>query len=202
VATARAAGAMMLFGEKYPDPVRMVSMGQFSRELCGGTHLDNTRDVGGLEIISEEGVAAGTRRITALTGDKAQQHIDAPAPRSSRCQRTRRGSPGGSRRRAATDADQPGFAQAVGGGVPAAKPAASPQHAPANSPGMPAYSQVRAALRDAARVLMSRLRCAAAGNGTPGRSATAQSQIANRKQSGQLSAEALLEKSQVVGKRG
>jgi alanyl-tRNA synthetase len=72
---ARAAGAMMLFGEKYPDPARMVSMGSFSRELCGGTHLDNTGEVGALEIIAEEGVAAGTRRITALTGKKAQEHI-------------------------------------------------------------------------------------------------------------------------------
>jgi alanyl-tRNA synthetase len=75
LAEARTAGAMMLFGEKYPDPARMVSMGTFSRELCGGTHLDNTGDVGALEIISEEGVAAGTRRITALTGAKAQEHI-------------------------------------------------------------------------------------------------------------------------------
>jgi alanyl-tRNA synthetase len=75
IAEARAAGAMMLFGEKYPDPARMVSMGAFSRELCGGTHLDNTGDVGALEIISEEGVAAGTRRITALTGAKAREHL-------------------------------------------------------------------------------------------------------------------------------
>jgi alanyl-tRNA synthetase len=74
IAEARAAGAMMLFGEKYPDPARMVSIGSFSRELCGGTHLDNTRDVGTLEIVAEEGVAAGTRRITALTGEKARQH--------------------------------------------------------------------------------------------------------------------------------
>jgi alanyl-tRNA synthetase len=74
LAEARTAGAMMLFGEKYPDPARMVSMGSFSRELCGGTHLDNTRDVGALEIIAEEGIAAGTRRITALTGAKAQEH--------------------------------------------------------------------------------------------------------------------------------
>ena len=75
LAEARAAGAMMLFGEKYPDPARMVSMGAFSRELCGGTHLENTSEVGALEIIAEEGVAAGTRRITALTGAKARQHI-------------------------------------------------------------------------------------------------------------------------------
>ena len=67
---------MMLFGEKYPDPVRMVSMGEFSRELCGGTHLNSTQEVGTLEIISEEGVSAGVRRIVALTGDKAQQHVD------------------------------------------------------------------------------------------------------------------------------
>jgi alanyl-tRNA synthetase len=76
LADARAAGAMMLFGEKYPDPVRMVSMGQFSKELCGGTHLDNTSQIGSFEIISEEGVAAGTRRIVALTGDRAAEHIE------------------------------------------------------------------------------------------------------------------------------
>lgn len=66
---------MMLFGEKYPDPVRMVSMGDFSKELCGGTHLENTTDVGTLEIISEEGVSAGTRRILAFTGEKAREHV-------------------------------------------------------------------------------------------------------------------------------
>jgi alanyl-tRNA synthetase len=74
LAEARAQGAMMLFGEKYPDPVRMVSMGDFSKELCGGTHLNNTAEVGDFEIISEEGVSAGTRRIIALTGDKAKAH--------------------------------------------------------------------------------------------------------------------------------
>jgi alanyl-tRNA synthetase len=74
LAEARKQGAMMLFGEKYPDPVRMVSMGEFSRELCGGTHLTKTGDVEQFEILSEEGVSAGTRRITALTGTKAKQH--------------------------------------------------------------------------------------------------------------------------------
>jgi alanyl-tRNA synthetase len=73
---ARKLGAMMLFGEKYPDPVRMVSMGTFSKELCGGTHLNNTREVEQLEILSEEGVSAGTRRITALTGRKAAEHSE------------------------------------------------------------------------------------------------------------------------------
>jgi alanyl-tRNA synthetase len=55
--------------------VRMVSMGSFSKELCGGTHLTNTREVEQFEILSEEGVSAGTRRITALTGKKAAEHV-------------------------------------------------------------------------------------------------------------------------------
>jgi alanyl-tRNA synthetase len=75
LAEARREGAMMLFGEKYPDPVRMVSMGVFSKELCGGTHLSNTREVEQFEIVSEEGVSAGTRRITALTGRKAAERV-------------------------------------------------------------------------------------------------------------------------------
>lgn len=74
LATAREAGAMMLFGEKYPDPVRMVSMGSFSKELCGGTHASNTKDIQTLEILAEESVSSGTRRITALTGAKALEH--------------------------------------------------------------------------------------------------------------------------------
>nr|MCU0717928.1 alanine--tRNA ligase-related protein [Pirellula sp.] len=74
LATAREAGAMMLFGEKYPDPVRMVSMGSFSKELCGGTHASNTNEIQTLEILAEESVSSGTRRITALTGAKAIEH--------------------------------------------------------------------------------------------------------------------------------
>ncbi len=72
---AQEAGAMMLFGEKYPDEVRVVSMGDYSKELCGGTHLDNTGQVGLCRVIHEENVAAGIRRITALTGKKAIQRI-------------------------------------------------------------------------------------------------------------------------------
>ncbi|MGN6135596.1 MAG: alanine--tRNA ligase [Aureliella sp.] len=74
LAEARKAGAMMLFGEKYPDPVRMVSMGEFSKELCGGTHLTNTSQVQEFEVIAEESVSAGTRRIVALTGARAAEH--------------------------------------------------------------------------------------------------------------------------------
>ena len=75
LADARTAGAMMLFGEKYPDVVRVVSMGRFSKELCGGTHLDSTGQVGLFKITAEESVAAGTRRISALTGPAALEQV-------------------------------------------------------------------------------------------------------------------------------
>jgi alanyl-tRNA synthetase len=62
---------MMLFGEKYPDVVRMVTMEGVSRELCGGTHVSSTGQIGLVRIVGEESVSAGTRRITAVTGGRA-----------------------------------------------------------------------------------------------------------------------------------
>lgn len=200
LAEARAAGAMMLFGEKYPDPVRMVSMGEFSRELCGGTHLNNTQDVGALEIISEEGVSAGVRRIVALTGEKARQHAD----------QTRAALQAAAQRlgvdvlavpeavRELMHAVRDLKKQLTAGAKPAEATAGPKAAAAPTAP--PECAQIKAALRDAARMLN------VAPFDVPDRTAALlaeaedlRRQLSQLAQAGDLSADALLQKAETIG---
>src|SRR5262245_21554038 len=198
LAEARSAGAMMLFGEKYPDPARMVSMGDFSRELCGGTHLDNTAAVESLEIIAEEGVAAGTRRITALTGAKAQEHLAKTSAALAKVAHSLNVAlpdvPAATKRLAQYVRD---LKKAIAsGGKPPEEP---PPLSKSDSKKSLDAGQIKAALRDAARLLN------VAPFDAPQRITSMvaeiedlKRQVASRAAAGDLSADALLSKAETV----
>ncbi len=199
LAEARKSGAMMLFGEKYPDPVRVVSMGEFSKELCGGTHMNNTGQIGTLEIVTEEGVAAGTRRIVALTGRKAEEHArrtgEAIAATAEHLQVSPLEVPDAVRSLIQKVRDQK--RQLSGASVSGDEPRRSGGSASSASP---SGAELKAALREAARVLN------VGPFDVPQRvaalleeSQNLERQLADLAQSGQLSPDTLLEQAEAVG---
>jgi alanyl-tRNA synthetase len=201
LAEAREQGAMMLFGEKYPDPVRMVSMGDFSKELCGGIHLDNTSDVGPFEIITEEGVSAGTRRVIALTGERAKQHAEQTEATLNKAAELLSISltavPEAIRILAQQVRDLK--KQLASGAKKSAEQAKTT--ITAKSPrSKPTHAEVKAALRESARMLN------VAPPDVPDRVAALQkdvvdltAQLAQLAESGDLSADALLDKAETIG---
>ena len=199
LAEARAAGAMMLFGEKYPDPVRMVSMGEFSRELCGGTHLESTGEVGTLEIISEEGVSAGVRRIVALTGAKARQHVSQTRA-ALQTTAERLGVSLLAVPEAAKDLMQTvrELKKQLASGGKAAEPAAKAKAAVAAAE--PDYPQIKSALRDAARTLnVSPFDVPERVAALLADVADLHKQLSQLTKSGDVSADALLQKAETIG---
>ncbi len=197
LAAAREQGAMMLFGEKYPDPVRMVTIGDYSRELCGGTHLTCTDQVQAFEITSEEAVSAGTRRIVALTGERACQHAKQIREQLAQA----------ATQLAVSPAQVPETAQQLAQAVRHCKKAlASGGSPPAREPvSVPAAGDQSAldwkqTLADTARALnVGVFDVAERLAKLQAELQQLETQIASRSEAGEVSAETLLEQSQTVG---
>jgi alanyl-tRNA synthetase len=196
LAEARKQGAMMLFGEKYPDPVRMVSMGGFSKELCGGTHLTNTKEIGELEVLSEEGVSAGTRRITALTGKKAAEHRRQTIAALETAAKSLACEPAGvpAAVHALLDRRRDLKRALDGGPMPAAGGAKAAKGAPTSD-----YAVLKSALAEAGRLLsVAPLSVSERIIALAAEIAGIEERLAQRAAAGPLSADALLEKSTQV----
>jgi len=201
LAKARERGAMMLFGEKYPDPVRMVSMGDFSKELCGGIHLDNTGEVGPFEIITEEGVSAGTRRVVALTGERAKEHAEqthATLARAAEHLSVSLTAVPEAIRSLALNVRE--LKKQLASGAKKSDEEGKTKKSTKATSSTPTYAAVKAALRESARMLN------VAPLDVPDRVAAMQkdlvdltAQLEQMAESGELSADALLEKAETIG---
>ena len=195
---ARAAGAMMLFGEKYPDPVRMVSMGEFSKELCGGTHLSNTKDVGAFEVVTEEGVSAGTRRIVALTGTKAAEHAEqtkAELKKAGQLLSVPSGAVPGAIEQLMSQVKQ--RKKQISSGT---KGSPEPQPQVPTGSDTADYSQLRKALKESARLLnVSLFEVAGRCEALIGDLKKLEVQLEKLTSAGDMSADALLEKAETIG---
>ncbi|MEX0936525.1 MAG: alanine--tRNA ligase [Pirellulales bacterium] len=200
LAEARQVGAMMLFGEKYPDPVRMVEIGDFSRELCGGTHLDSTGEVGPFELVGEEGVSAGTRRIVALTGEKAREQRKRTESELAAAAKVLGVPPLAVPEAVGQLAQQVRALKkrlaGAGGGGEQKQPAAPT----ASSDESSSFAQMKAALQEAARVLnVGPTDVAARAEALRAEVEKLRQQVAQREAAGPLSADDLLEQSEPIG---
>ena len=196
LADARKAGAMMLFGEKYPDPVRMVSMGEFSKELCGGTHLTSTSEVGAFEVMAEESVSAGTRRIVALTGARALEHrkqVEATLEAAAKALACSPDAVAEAIRTLVQDVRALKKQLAGGGGAQASTPAPK-------KPATTGYAAKRAVLREASRLLnVSMSDVLARIAAMQEEQSKLKTQIGAMASSSDVSADSLLEQAQTVG---
>jgi alanyl-tRNA synthetase len=199
LADARKQGAMMLFGEKYPDPVRMVSMGAFSRELCGGTHLRNTGEVAAFEVLAEEGVSAGTRRITAVTGEGAKsfrENIRSVGIAAAKLLKTAPLALADGVNALQSRAREL-KKQLAGGGAPAAAAKSLP---PFDAKSEPKFDELKHAVSEAARMLsVAPAELAKRVEAILADVATMEKQLTERAAAGPLSGDTLLEKSDDVG---
>ncbi|MEM8736826.1 MAG: DHHA1 domain-containing protein, partial [Planctomycetota bacterium] len=189
LAEAREAGAMMLFGEKYPDPVRMVSMGEFSKELCGGTHVTNTNQIDQFELVVEESVSSGTRRVVALTGERAKQHREEVQQLLSQAAKALGTDPGLVAAKAhGLSLSIRGLKKQLAGSGPAKEPEAG-KSLPTDT-----YTQQRLVLRDAARSLnVAQTELLPRIESLLNEKAKLEKQIAELASSGEISVETLLD---------
>jgi len=196
LAEARKTGAMQMFGEKYPDPVRVVTMGDFSAEFCGGVHLTNTSEVGPFQVITEEGVSAGVRRLVALTGAKAEEHV---AATTNALKTTAEQLGVGMLQTAEAARNLTGYVRDLKKQLSGGPKAVDPSPMKVVDGDTPGYPQIKATLQETARVLNTSLtEVPARIEGLQQEVTQLKQQLAELAKSGDLSADSLLESAEDI----